>query len=40
MAENYLTEHSMVKSRDKLIVVADIFAGEERFDSIQLRTVH
>ena len=39
-AENYLIEKGLVKSGDHLVVVSDIFAGEERFDSIQLRRLH
>jgi pyruvate kinase len=38
-AENYLTENRLVRSGDHLVVVSDIFAGEDRFDSIQLRKV-
>jgi pyruvate kinase len=38
-AENYLTENRLVRSGDPLVVVSDIFAGEDRFDSIQLRKV-
>jgi pyruvate kinase len=38
-AENYLVENRLVRSGDPLIIVTDIFAGEDRFDSIQLRRV-
>jgi pyruvate kinase len=36
-AENYLKENGIVKSGDHLVIVSDIFAGQDRFDSIQLR---
>jgi pyruvate kinase len=36
-AEKYLTENGIVKSGDHLVIVSDIFAGQDRFDSIQLR---
>jgi pyruvate kinase len=36
-AENYLREQGLVQAGEHLIVVSDIFAGEDRFDSIQLR---
>ena len=38
-AENYLMENQLIHSGEHLVVVADIFAGEDRFDSIQLRRV-
>lgn len=38
-AENYLSEKRLAKSGDHLVILADILAGEDRFDSIQLRTV-
>ena len=38
-AEKYLVEKGLVKSGDHLVIVSDIFAGEDRFDSIQLRRV-
>ena len=38
-AENYLIEKGMVKGGDRLVIVTDIFAGEDRFDSIQLRRI-
>jgi pyruvate kinase len=39
MAENYLIQNGFAKSGDHLVIVADILAGEDRFDSIQLRVV-
>ena len=36
-AEKYLVENQLVQSGDPLVIVTDIFAGEDRFDSIQLR---
>jgi pyruvate kinase len=36
-AERYLLAKGIVKSGDHLVIVSDIFAGEDRFDSIQLR---
>ncbi|MEO6848362.1 MAG: pyruvate kinase [Chthoniobacterales bacterium] len=36
-AENYLKEHGFVEKGDPLIILSDILAGEERFDSIHLR---
>jgi pyruvate kinase len=36
-AEKYLMEKGIVKSGDHLVIVSDIFAGQDRFDSIQLR---
>jgi len=38
-AENYLIQTGLVKSGQHLIIVTDILAGEDRFDSIQLRRV-
>jgi pyruvate kinase len=38
-AEKYLVDHGLVKSGDPLVIVSDIFAGEDRFDSIQLRRI-
>ena len=38
-AEKHLIERKLVSSGDHLVVVSDIFAGEDRFDSIQLRRV-
>lgn len=38
-AENYLIQSGLVKSGQHLIIVTDILAGEDRFDSIQLRVV-
>ena len=39
LAENYLTENGLARSGDHLVIVTDILAGEDRFDSIQLRKV-
>jgi pyruvate kinase len=39
LAENYLIENGFVQSGDHLVIVTDILAGEDRFDSIQLRVV-
>jgi pyruvate kinase len=39
-AELYLTKNALANSGDRLIIVTDMFAGEDRFDSIQLREVH
>jgi pyruvate kinase len=36
-AERLLLEKGIVKSGDHLVIVTDIFAGQDRFDSIQLR---
>jgi pyruvate kinase len=36
-AENYLIERGLVRRGDHLVIVSDIFAGEDHFDSIQLR---
>ena len=38
-AEKYLVENKLVHSGQHLIIVTDILAGEDRFDSIQLRVV-
>jgi pyruvate kinase len=38
-AENCLSEKRLVKSGDHLVILADILAGKDRFDSIQLRIV-
>jgi pyruvate kinase len=38
-AERYLTENELVQSGQHLVIVTDILAGEDRFDSIQLRVV-
>lgn len=38
-AENLLKQLGLVKPGDRLIVVSDVLAGEERFDSIHLREV-
>jgi pyruvate kinase len=39
LAENYLIENGFAKSGDHLVIVTDILAGEDRFDSIQLRVL-
>jgi pyruvate kinase len=39
LAENYLIENGLAKSGDHLVIVTDILAGEDRFDSIQLRVI-
>jgi pyruvate kinase len=38
-AELYLGRNALANSGDHLIIVADILAGEDRFDSIQLRVI-
>ena len=38
-AENLLKQRGLVQPGDRLIVVSDVLAGEERFDSIHLREV-
>jgi pyruvate kinase len=38
-AETYLTSRGLAASGDQLIVLSDVLAGSERFDSIQLRRV-
>jgi len=38
-AEKFLSEHRLVQAGDHLVIVADMLAGEDRFDSIQLRRV-
>ncbi|MEY5010688.1 MAG: Pyruvate kinase [Verrucomicrobiota bacterium] len=38
-AQNMLMERGLVKSGDHLVIVSDILAGEDRFDSVQLRRV-
>ncbi len=38
-AERYLIENELVHSGQHLVIVTDILAGEDRFDSIQLRVV-
>ena len=37
--EKYLVENGLVKRGDHLVLVSDIFAGQDRLDSIQLRRV-
>jgi pyruvate kinase len=39
LAENYLIENGLAKSGEHLVIVTDILAGEDRFDSIQLRVI-
>ncbi len=38
-AINYLVEQGLAASGDRLIIISDMLAGEERFDTIQLRVV-
>ena len=38
-AENYLIARGLAKAGDHLVIVSDMLAGEERFDSIQVRIV-
>jgi pyruvate kinase len=38
-AINYLVDQQLAASGDRLIIVSDMLAGEERFDSVQLRVV-
>ena len=38
-AQTYLVERGLAKRGDRLVIVSDLLAGEDRFDSIQLRTV-
>ncbi len=38
-AINYLVQHGLAKPGDHLVIVSDMLAGEERFDTIQLRVV-
>ncbi|HYR58910.1 MAG TPA: hypothetical protein VEO95_09785, partial [Chthoniobacteraceae bacterium] len=38
-AINYLVEQNLAKSGDHLVIVSDMLAGEERFDTIQVRVV-
>lgn len=38
-AINYLVEKGLVESGNRLVIVSDMLAGEERFDTIQLRVV-
>lgn len=38
-AERYLIDNGLVQSGQHLVIVTDILAGEDRFDSIQLRVV-
>ncbi len=38
-AINYLVDQGLAKSGDHLVIVSDMLAGEERFDTIQLRVL-
>jgi pyruvate kinase len=38
-AEIFLTQNGLAKSGEHLVIVTDILAGEDRFDSIQLRVI-
>ena len=38
-AQNHLRERQLVKSGDHLVILSDLLAGEDRFDSVQLRVV-
>jgi len=38
-AINFLVERKLAESGDHLIIVSDMLAGEERFDTIQVRVV-
>ena len=38
-AEELLLSRGLLKKGDQLIVMSDIIEGEEKFDSIQLRTI-
>jgi pyruvate kinase len=38
-AINYLVGQNLAASGDRLVIVSDMLAGEERFDTIQLRVV-
>lgn len=38
-AEMYLMNEGLIKSEDRLVIVSDLLAGDERFDSVQLRVV-
>jgi pyruvate kinase len=38
-AESELIRRKLVEPGDRLVVISDLLAGKERFDSIQLRTV-
>jgi pyruvate kinase len=38
-AELYLTKNHIARPGSRLIIVTDMFAGEDRFDSIQLRPI-
>ncbi len=38
-AQNYLIERGLVQSGDRLVIVSDMLAGEERYDTVQVRVV-
>ena len=38
-AQKLLLEAGFTKSGDRLVIVSDMLAGEDRFDSVQLRIV-
>jgi len=38
-AELYLTKNNIARPGSRLVIVTDMFAGEDRFDSIQLRPI-
>jgi pyruvate kinase len=38
-AQNLLVQQGLAKSGDHLVIVSDLLAGEDRFDSVQLRIV-
>ena len=38
-AEMFLTRNGLAKEGDHLVILTDILAGEDRFDSIQLRVI-
>ena len=38
-AEKHLFDNKLAKSGDHLVIITDILAGEDRFDSIQLRVI-
>jgi pyruvate kinase len=38
-AQNYLMERGLVVSGDRLVIVSDMLAGEERYDTVQVRVV-
>lgn len=38
-AEMFLTQNGLAKTSEHLVIITDILAGEDRFDSIQLRVI-